>query len=65
MNNSNECNAAAKASSDEPQKDSAGNELGPTDRMRETEGSPAELSVPGVQDPDNEEIKNEQNPNTE
>ena len=65
MNMGDEGNAAAKASSEEPQKDSAGNELGPTDKLRETESSPAELSVPGAQDPDNEEIKNEQNPNTE
>jgi hypothetical protein len=65
MNNSNECNATAKASSDEPQTDSANNELGPTEKLRERESSAAELSVPGVQDPNNEEIKDEQNPNTE
>ena len=65
MNNSNEGNATAKASSEEPQTDSANNELGPTEKLRERGTSAAELSVPGVQDPNNEEIKDEQNPNTE
>lgn len=55
-----------KARDDEqPQTDSANNELGPTDKLREHDGSVAELSVPGAQNPASAEIKNEQNPNTE
>jgi hypothetical protein len=50
---------------EQPQTDSANNELGPTEKLRERGTSAAELSVPGAQDPDNEEIKGEQNPNTE
>ncbi|HYJ84738.1 MAG TPA: hypothetical protein VEW46_01620 [Pyrinomonadaceae bacterium] len=50
---------------EQPQTDSANNELGPTEKLRERGTSGAELSVPGVQDPNNEEIKDEQNPNTE
>jgi len=49
----------------EPQTDSANNELGPTEKLREHDGSAAELSVPGAQNPASEEIKDEQNPNTE
>jgi hypothetical protein len=49
----------------EPQTDSANNELGPTDKLRERDSSAAELSVPGAQNPASEEIKDEQNPNTE
>jgi hypothetical protein len=63
MKNSHEAEAAG--ASDETQKDSANNELGPTEKLRERGSSAADLSVPGVQDPDNEEIKDEQNPNTE
>jgi hypothetical protein len=65
MNNSEEGKAAAKAGSDKPQKDSANNELGPTDKLREHGSSAAELSVPGAQNPASEDIKDEQNPNTE
>ena len=50
---------------EQPQTDSANNELGPTDKLRERGSSAAELSVPGAQDPANEGIKDEQNPNTE
>ncbi len=50
---------------DQPQTDSANNELGPTDKLRERDSSAAELSVPGAQNPDSEEIKDEQSPNTE
>ena len=62
--NSNEGQQQAR-DEEQPQKDSAGNELGPTENLRERGSSAAELSVPGAQDPDNEEIKDEQNPNTE
>ncbi|MEK6282124.1 MAG: hypothetical protein AABN95_17345 [Acidobacteriota bacterium] len=50
---------------DQPQTDSASNELGPTEKLREHDSSEAELSVPGAQNPESEEIKDEQNPNTE
>lgn len=50
---------------EQPQTDSANNELGPTDKLRESDSSAAELSVPGAQNPASEEIKDEQNPNTE
>jgi hypothetical protein len=50
---------------EQPQTDSANNELGPTDKLRESNRTAAELSVPGAQNPDSDEIKNEQNPNTE
>ena len=48
-----------------PQTDSANNELGPTDKLREHDSSESELSVPGAQNPASEEIKEERNPNTE
>ncbi|HKP47142.1 MAG TPA: hypothetical protein VJT50_11125 [Pyrinomonadaceae bacterium] len=42
------------------------NEVGPTEKLRD-QSSPAEQQegTPGAQNPDNEEIKDEQNPNTE
>jgi len=49
----------------QPETDSANNELGPTEKLREHDSSEAELSVPGAQNPASEEIKDEQNPNTE
>ena len=49
----------------EPTSDSANNEVGPTEKLREPDKSEGELSVPGAQKPDNEEIKDETNPNTE
>ncbi|HKO98850.1 MAG TPA: hypothetical protein VJU86_17755 [Pyrinomonadaceae bacterium] len=54
-----------EARDEQPQTDSANNELGPTDKLREGDSSPAQLSVPGAQNPASEEIKDEQNPNTE
>ena len=45
--------------------DVANNELGPTEKLRETDAAEAELSVPGAQNPESNEIKNEQGPNTE
>lgn len=54
-----------KAREEQPETDSANNKLGPTDKLREHDSSAAELSVPGAQNPESEEIKNEQNPNTE
>ncbi|HEV7680598.1 MAG TPA: hypothetical protein VGO68_00630 [Pyrinomonadaceae bacterium] len=46
-------------------KDVAENEIGPTEKIREGEKSEGELSAPGSQNPDSEEIKNEQGQNTE
>ena len=54
-----------QARDERPQTDGASNELGPTDKLREQDSSEAELSVPGAQNPDSEEIKNEKSPNTE
>ncbi len=54
-----------RALDEQPETDSANNELGPTDKLREHDSSAAELSVPGAQNPASDEIKNEQNPNTE
>jgi hypothetical protein len=45
--------------------DSANNEVGPTEKLREPGKSENELSVPGAQNPENEEIKEEKGPNTE
>jgi hypothetical protein len=50
---------------DEQTTDVASNELGPTEKLRETDEAEAELSVPGAQNPESKEIKNEQGPNTE
>jgi hypothetical protein len=49
----------------EPESDSANNEIGPTEKLREHDKSDQELSVPGAQNPESEEIKDEQGPNTE
>ena len=61
--NSNE--GQQKARDEQPETDSANNELGPTDKLREYDSSKAELTVPGAQNPASEEIKKELNPNTE
>jgi hypothetical protein len=49
----------------EPTGDSANNEVGPTEKLRESDKPEAELSVPGAQNPESEEIKDERGPNTE
>ncbi|MEP6568982.1 MAG: hypothetical protein ABJC10_04340 [Acidobacteriota bacterium] len=54
-----------KPAADEVTEDSANNEVGPTEKLREPDKSEGELSVPGAQDPANEEIKDEKGPNTE
>ncbi len=48
-----------------PTGDSANNEVGPTEKLREPDKSEGELSVPGAQNPESEEIKDEKGPNTE
>jgi hypothetical protein len=40
-------------------------EIGPTEKLREENKSETERSVPGVENPKSEEIKDESNPNTE
>jgi hypothetical protein len=40
-------------------------EVGPTEKLREGNKSDTERSVPGAQNPESEEIKDESNPNTE
>ena len=46
-------------------KDVADNEVGPTEQIREDGKSEGELSAPGSQNPDSEEIKEEKGPNSE
>ena len=48
-----------------PTADSANNEVGPTEKLREPDKLEGELSVPGSQNPASEEIKDERGPNTE
>ena len=45
--------------------DIANNEVGPTEKLREDNKSETKPSVPGAQNPESEEIKEEQGPNTE
>ena len=45
--------------------DAADNEVGPTEKLREPDKSESELSVPGAQNPESEEIKDEKRPNSE
>lgn len=45
--------------------DAANNEVGPTEKLRERDKPEGELSVPGAQNPESEEIKGEKGPNTE
>lgn len=46
-------------------RDVAENEVGPTEKIREDGKSEGELSAPGSQNPDSEEIKDEKGQNTE
>jgi hypothetical protein len=45
--------------------DSGNNEVGPTEKLRESDKAEDELSVPGSQNPASEEIKDESGPNSE
>lgn len=45
--------------------DAGNNEVGPTEKLREHDTPEGELSVPGAQNPESEEIKDEKGPNTE
>ena len=62
----NAMNEEQQAENDKvPISDSANNEVGPTEKLREPDKSEGELSVPGSQNPASEEIKDERGPNTE
>ena len=62
----NEMNQQGQGSEEkQPASDSANNEVGPTEKLREHDKPDQELSVPGAQNPASEEIKDEQGPNTE
>ena len=61
----NQQQAQSKPEDQQPADDSANNEIGPTEKLREHDKSDKELSVPGAQNPASEEIKDEQGPNTE
>jgi hypothetical protein len=61
----NEQEAQQAANEKESTGDSANNEVGPTEKLREHDQPEEELSVPGAQNPESEEIKDEQGPNTE
>ena len=54
-----------KADATERTEDVANNEVGPTEKLREGGKSDDELSAPGSQNPESQEIKDEQGPNTE
>ena len=53
------------ASNQEQTGDSGNNEVGPTEKLRESDKAEGELSVPGSQNPGSEEIKDESGPNSE
>jgi len=61
----NEPDKQQQANDKEQTGDSANNEVGPTEKLRESDKSEGELSVPGAQNPDSEEIKDEKGPNSE
>lgn len=54
-----------RASANDRTEDVANNEVGPTEKLRERGKSDEELSAPGSQNPESEEIKDEHGPNTE
>jgi hypothetical protein len=58
-------NAQTGGNDNDQTKDVADNEVGPTEKIREGEESDGELSAPGSQNPDSEEIKDEKGQNTE
>jgi hypothetical protein len=61
----NEDNKQQAANDKEQTGDSANNEVGPTEKLRESDKPEGELSVPGAQNPASEEIKDEKGPNSE
>ena len=61
----NEENKQHAASNQQQTGDSGKNEVGPTEKLRESDKAEGELSVPGAQNPGSQEIKNETGPNSE
>lgn len=61
----NEPDKQQAANDKEQTGDSANNEVGPTEKLRESDKPEGELSVPGAQNPASEEIKDEKEPNSE
>jgi hypothetical protein len=61
----NEPEKQQSADAEERTGDSANNEVGPTEKLRESDKSEGELSVPGAQNPASKEIKDETGPNSE
>ena len=61
----NEPDKQQAANDKEQTGDAANNEVGPTEKLRESDKAEGELSVPGAQNPDSEEIKDEKGQNTE
>ena len=57
--------AAKEQAAKEQMDDAANNEVGPTEKLREPDKREGELSAPGTQNPESEEIKDEKGPNTE
>jgi len=54
-----------KADATDRTEDVANNEVGPTEKLRERVKGDDELSAPGSQNPESQDIKDEQGPNTE
>jgi hypothetical protein len=48
-----------------PENNQTESDKGPTEKLRERKESENEQGVPGAQNPESDEIKNEQQPNTE
>jgi hypothetical protein len=61
----NEATKQYAAGNQEQTGDSGNNEVGPTEKLRESDKAEGELSVPGAQNPGSEEIKEERGPNSE
>lgn len=61
----NEQQGKRRVRDDEQTVDVGNNEIGPTEKLREDNKSESKPSVPGAQNPESEEIKEEQGPNTE
>jgi hypothetical protein len=61
----NEATRQQAANEIEQTGDSGNNEVGPTEKLRESDKLEGELSVPGAQNPASEEIKDEKAPNSE
>src|ERR1044071_617893 len=58
-------NEQGTSSSRQPTEDSGNNEVGPTEKLREQDTPQGKLSVPGAQNPESAEIKEEKSPNSE